>query len=179
MLFRSNNYRQTEDGLALQLTPVTLTDFASPSYVALRQNSMNFRLKTWVTFSPQSNHEEAGLVILQNNLFSIRLVLKQVEQQVVVQVIKMFAGQDEVLASKNCEGAEMDLEIVQTGQTLSFFAGGDQADNLVVALSDASFLSTEVAGGFVGNTLGIYASSNEEPVNNEATFKYLALEQGR
>jgi alpha-N-arabinofuranosidase len=38
---------------------------------------------------------------------------------------------------------------------------------------DASMLSSDIAGGFVGSTLGLYCSSNNTESNNYADFDYL------
>ena len=37
---------------------------------------------------------------------------------------------------------------------------------------DGKYLSTEVAGGFVGTILGMYASSNKKPSANFADFDW-------
>jgi len=37
---------------------------------------------------------------------------------------------------------------------------------------DGKFLSTNVAGGFVGTLFGVYATSSGEPSQNTATFKW-------
>ncbi|RZK90033.1 MAG: glycoside hydrolase family 43 protein, partial [Hymenobacter sp.] len=41
---------------------------------------------------------------------------------------------------------------------------------------DGKFLSTQVAGGFIGCLVGMYATSSGQPTANTASFKYLKYE---
>lgn len=68
--------RKTREGwLRLYPSTVTIKDLKSPSYVGLRQSSMDFTLSVTVEEALKEN-EKAGLVVIQNDRYSVRLVVK-------------------------------------------------------------------------------------------------------
>ena len=59
------------------------------------------------------------------------------------------------------------------GQDYAFYYGTAPEDWTPVAEEvDGRILSTQLAGGFVGAYIGLYASSNGEPAGNTADFDY-------
>ncbi|MGX7198540.1 glycoside hydrolase family 43 protein [Enterococcus nangangensis] len=171
------NYQVTTTGLQVNLTPITFADLASPSYLGLRQNSMHYCLQVEQEFTPENKYEEAGLMIIQSNQFAMRFVVKKVEHQVVVQVIQTLKGQDEILVTQKLPQPDVTLAIQQDKQDLSFWVEISGQRQLLIDHVSAYFLSTQVAGGFVGSTLGVYASSNGKVTKNKALFKRLSLQQ--
>ena len=65
------------------------------------------------------------------------------------------------------------LRIVAEGDTYSFYFSKGTSWELLKDKVDAKFLSTEVAGGFIGCLFGMYATSSSEATTNSASFKYL------
>lgn len=159
--------------IRLHPTKKTIKDLDSPTFLSLRQQSMWYKLATKMDLS-LTNGGEAGLVILQHNKYSIRLVAVQESNETVVKMMTLIAGEEEVVGSQKISDNEFTLEIIGSGQQVKGICRvGDQ--ELVIAENvDSHYLSTEVAGGFVGCTLGIYTTStNDEP--GHVDFEYLEL----
>ncbi|MDE7298171.1 MAG: glycoside hydrolase family 43 protein [Lachnospiraceae bacterium] len=69
------------------------------------------------------------------------------------------------------------LAVMQNGQQLTFwYAQEDGRFERLGPAMDARFLSTEAAGGFVGNTVGMYTSSNHTATDNRAEFFCFCME---
>ncbi|BAM48504.1 glycoside hydrolase family 43 protein [Amphibacillus xylanus] len=160
-----------EGWLRLHPTTTTIKDLASPTFLSVRQQSMWYKLSTHVELALAPGGE-AGLVILQNDKYSIRLVAVEEENQTVVKMVTMIDSEETVVGSEVITEKDIVLEIHGTGQRVKGICRvGDQ--ELVIAEDvDAHYLSTEVAGGFVGCTLGIYTTSTaKEP--GYADFEWL------
>ena len=73
--------------------------------------------------------------------------------------------------------SELYLRIAEQGQDLTFtYSTNGKLYRTLADHIDARMLSTDVAGGFVGNTIGIYATSNGEPSDTCAYFDYLSYQ---
>ena len=131
-------------------------------------------------FAPGTG-EEAGLVILQSEKASLRFVVVEENGNFLLRVIKFGESSnhaDSVIAETMLSQKKIaiTLKIMQKGQNLSFwYALQDKVFEKLSAEADARFLSTEMAGGFVGNTIGMYASANHRDSTNYALFDYFAL----
>ncbi|MCL2559705.1 MAG: glycoside hydrolase family 43 protein [Turicibacter sp.] len=165
--------------LYLKTLPETIGDLATPAYLALRQTSMFFTLETKMSFIPKEE-EEAGLAIVQRDTNHLQFTYRLVEGVNTLEVTKVLAEDDDVsfhlLKAVKVEGQTLYLRIKGHEQALSFYYSLDgKAYHEICAGVDARFLSTEAAGGFVGNTMGIYATSNDESSYNRACFEWLDL----
>ncbi|WP_404332324.1 hypothetical protein [Mesobacillus maritimus] len=71
------------------------------------------------------------------------------------------------------EASILYLKITAHGQDYSFYFG-ENTSNYQTLLEnvDGRILSTDVAGGFVGTEIGLYASSNGDRSKNKAYFDW-------
>jgi alpha-N-arabinofuranosidase len=66
------------------------------------------------------------------------------------------------------------LRIVSEGPTYSFYWSADNKKwNLLLNGVDGKFLSTSVAGGFVGSVFGMYTTSLGKPSTSKAYFNWI------
>ena len=66
------------------------------------------------------------------------------------------------------------LRLDADGQDLSFsLSEGDGKYTAIVEKLDGRILCTDAAGGFVGNTIGIYATANGKESQTFAAFDYI------
>ncbi len=165
--------------LRMILAPDRMLERGNPTYVGVRQTAMSYRLETKMEFTPQSSEEEAGLVLLQSNQYHYRFVCTLIEGIKTMTVVRCFEGKEEVVGRVACENSNpsqksLILRITANQQVLMFSYSFD-GNHFVPVKSgvDASMLSTDIAGGFVGTTLGLYCSSNSTESNNFADFDYL------
>lgn len=163
--------------LRMKLAQESITELVSPSFVGIRQTGMSYILETCMEFIPQSKQEEAGLVLQQNNRFHYRFVSTARNGIRLLTLIRCMDGKEEVLAEvMNGKGEQtaLRLRVVAKGQQLQFAYSYDgKSYHIVKADVDGRILSTDVAGGFVGTTMGLYCSSNGMKSANYADFDWL------
>ena len=90
-------------------------------------------------------------------------------------LIRTEKGQEEtiVMAVLDSFYPEIILRISQEEQDLTFsYSTDDKIYRTLADHVDARILSTDVAGGFVGTTIGVYATSNGIASNTTADFDY-------
>ncbi|MCL2194030.1 MAG: glycoside hydrolase family 43 protein [Treponema sp.] len=147
-----------EGGLHLRLNKNAITELDTVSYYCIRQQHMSFKVHTSMQFQPNAENECAGLVIFQSHKYHYQFVVTLKNGDKILRVIKCDNGEQTVLAEQSCDAPANDMRITAKGQDLSFYYGN--YGKAVYENADARILSTDVAGGFVGTTIGIYASSN-------------------
>lgn len=163
--------------LRLKLKPETVMESANPSFVGRRQQHPNFAVRTALEFEPRSKREAAGLVLLQNNDFQYRMEYTRGESCNVVRLIQRRAGADALLAERSVppkgQGKKLYLKVEAVGQSYSFYFGTEaEAWHTLLENADGTVLSVDVAGGFTGAYIGMYASGNGEPSDNYADFDW-------
>ena len=158
--------------LRLKLRPAYLSEQSNPSFVGRRQQHIHFRAKCAMEFSPQNEHECAGLALIQNNDFYYLFVItKQTEP--VIQLIKRAHGVQEILANQSISPGEIYLKVQAHEQNYGFYFASKPDEWRTVAENvDGCILSTPVAGGFVGAYIAMYASSNGRASVNHADFDW-------
>ena len=165
--------------LRLYLRPQMISKWQNPSFICRRQQHLSFAARAAMEFTPQSANEEAGLVLLQNSDFQYRFVYTLTNGGAVVRLVKRAAGEEEVLAEKPVSAGRLYMKVEAIGQEYSFYyATAAEAWAPLLENADGRILSTDVAGGFVGAYIGMYASSNGQPSENVADFdwfEYAAL----
>lgn len=159
--------------LRLMLKPEQLSDKANPSFLAVRQKHMNFIASCMMEFKPGQENEVSGLVIVQSNKYHYRLEYAMEAPGSVIRLIRCEGGREEIIASSDYIREKVYMKIVARRQRLSFYYGDKLSSlNCLINNVDASILSTERAGGFVGNTIGLYASSRGIESTNYADFDW-------
>lgn len=163
--------------LRMKLAPERLKDQVSPSFVGIRQTGMSYVLETKMDFTPRSNSEEAGLVLVQSNLYHYRLTSTLEQEDRVLQLVKCYNGEEEVLTRVKygaVQSNELQLRVTAKLQDLTFEYSFDGKEYQMIADGvDARMLSTDVAGGFVGTVAGLYCSGNGTKGTNHADFDWI------
>jgi xylan 1,4-beta-xylosidase len=166
------------NGLTLKLKPETIMELGNPSFVGKRQQHLFCTTETELSFSARADNEKSGIVIFQDEKHFYYLCKSVEQSKPVVQLFK-----------SSTEGATMEL-LGQASLTASskniFLRINAQADKYSFEFSekkdswtvlkdnvDGKFLSTQVAGGFIGCVFGMYATSSGSASTNSASFKYL------
>ena len=163
-----------DEGLKLKAGKDDIKAVASPSYICIRQQHHHFKSSAYFDISSLKNGESAGLVLMQNNLYNLRAEVKDD----VCYMILCQNGEDNVIGSVDANVVKKDncieLSILVDGLKTKVFAA-----DLELGEAKVANLSTEVAGGFVGCCIGIYASANGNESDTKVTFKdftYKALQ---
>ena len=156
-----------------------ISKWENPSFICRRQQHLSFAARVAMEFTPQSANEESGLVLLQNSDFQYRFVYASTDGRTVVKLVKRAAGEEEVLAEKPVSAGRLYMKVEAIEQEYSFhYATAAEAWAPLLENADGRILSTDLAGGFVGAYIGMYAGSNGQPSENVADFdwfEYAAL----
>jgi alpha-N-arabinofuranosidase len=167
------------NGLTLKLKPETIMELGNPSFIGKRQQHLNCRTETSVAFSPVSSNEKAGLVIFQDEHHFYYLCKSTDQGKAVVQLFKSNTEGKamelitQVALAENAK--QVFLRIDANGDNYGFHYASKPNDWVLVKDQvDGKFLSTQVAGGFIGCVFGMYATSSGEATTNQASFKHLS-----
>jgi alpha-N-arabinofuranosidase len=166
--------------LRLYLRPERLSERVNSSFVGRRQQHIHFSAHAALEFTPRSEHECAGLALVQNNDFYFCFVMTCTDQ-LLIRLIKRASGIEEILAEQPLAAGRCYLKVEAHEQAYSFYAASEPGKWKPVAEEvDGRILSTPVAGGFVGAVIAMYASSNGESSTNYADFdwfEYVGLDE--
>ncbi|HEX9975551.1 MAG TPA: family 43 glycosylhydrolase, partial [bacterium] len=167
-----------EGFLSVQLRSETCAGKMNPCFLGHRQQHAQCSASISLNFVPESEHEKAGLLIFQNEKHFYLLCKSLEENEPVVQLYNSIENENtdnqmELLAFQKIKADQSDkdlyLKIAAHGNVYSFLYSFDaQTWSLLKDNVDASFLSTKVAGGFVGCVYALYATSLGLPSKNFA-----------
>ena len=134
------------------------------SMVLRRQTGFSFEASTKVVIHFDTNEDAAGLICYQNEKYNYRLQAVLHGKIIVLQLVKTENGEESVLAEEVMTGGRKTmpivLRVVAEHQKLRFEYGPDERNMYVLTDNiDASILSTDVAGGFVGTVVGMFATA--------------------
>ncbi|WP_028552608.1 glycoside hydrolase family 43 protein [Paenibacillus sp. UNC451MF] len=159
--------------LRLKLKTERLSEGANPSFIGRRQQHMSFTARTVMEFAPQTNNEVAGLVLLQNQDYQFRMEYAMGQSSRIIRLITRKAGEEMVLAAHAVDASKLYLKVEAIGQAYHFYYGTGYEQWIALAEGvDGTLLSSDVAGGFIGAYMGLYASSEGETSTNYADFDW-------
>lgn len=158
-------------GGALSLTPrpVALGDNGNPSFLGRRQQHIDASAATRVRYMPMQDGDRAGIAALQSDEYWYTLSIGRRDGQAMV-LVERRAGPSEAARGSVIKAvpltaaanAAVDLRIrVNAGRIGFDYATTPGRWTPVVENADATMLSTKIAGGFVGTTMGPFAISGQ------------------
>jgi len=155
----------------------------NPAFLGHRQQHLNCSATTAIDFKPESENEKAGLLIFQNEEHFYFICKSLENNKEVIQLYKSGAADEEMelITSREISNEQNEnllyLEIKAEGNKYSFFYSKNKHElDLLKEDVDAMFLSTRVAGGFVGCMFAFYATSLGKESNNKAYFDFFNYE---
>lgn len=163
---------ETGKGLELRCSQVSLKEEASPSYVALRQKQHSFEARAALCTDNLSEDIKAGIAYVQSNEYHLRVEMGRES----VQVVFCENGNDRIVSSAHIENSGHIVAVIKVKGLKAKIEIEDTVGKVFFAseLIDIRALSTEVAGGFVGCTVGMYAVSKGES-SERACFKNFCI----
>lgn len=153
-----------------------LSSTDAPDYVCVRQTDICFRFETAMEFQPASLNEQAGIAIFQSDNFNYQCLAGTDGKTSVITVLKTEKGTTETIKTLTLDSlySSLKLRLEADGQDLSFQYSTDGKNfSIIVEHLDGRILCTDIAGGFVGNTMGVYATANGEESKTFAAFDYV------
>lgn len=166
--------------LSLNLQAQTCSSKENSSMVCFRQSHLKGYAATAVDFTATAENEKAGLMIFQNENHFYFLCKSVENGKPVIQLIKGTgkngAAQPEVLATQAIEtkgGKEVYFKIeTNAGKYSFYYAIQKDKWQLLKRNAEGKFLSTTIAGGFVGSMYVMYATSNGTASANKALYNW-------
>jgi alpha-N-arabinofuranosidase len=132
-----------------------------------------------MTFKPANEREVAGLTLIQNADHHFRYELGLTDGKLQLQLTERRGGSEKLLASVPYQGDKLQLKVEARGQEYSFFYRASENDKWTVLCgqADGTVLSTDLAGGFTGAYIGMYASSQGAQSTSYADFGWFSYEE--
>lgn len=178
---RGEWWQLKNDALVLDAIPRSIYDIDNPAFIGRRQQHGSFETETEVSFTPSSERDLAGMVCYQNEAYNF-VFGKTISKGRNVLVLERSEGKNqriaEIVIPENDANTPIRLKIKGMDDKYSFSASFDKGGpwQMIAQDVDAKNLSTQAAGGFVGTTIGLYATSAAEiPALKEVYKDYFPI----
>lgn len=152
-------------GLKLRYGMHALTEQASPTYVGIRQQHHNFQADAVVLADSILQDQETGVVLLQSNEYYLRTALTRGNDcEIILRIYFCENLKEKLITEKILSDVqeEIGLSLEVSGLIAGVKAICGKVETDVMQGIDIHSLSTEIAGGFVGCTVGMYAVSGKQ-----------------
>ena len=151
--------------LTVKCASVKSNEKAQLPYICRRINHHNFDAETRLTFLPEHDNQSSGVLLLKDETHQYYLARVRRGDDHYIELRKVADSGSQRLAEKKIESSEttVDFKVKGEGLTYSFLysTDGGKTWETVADGIDAGFTSTNVAGGFTGTVIGLYASDVE------------------
>jgi len=153
-----------DEGLKLKCQKDKITGFGAPSYVGVRQTCHFFETAASISTDGLLDGYSAGIVLFQSQGYNLRIEYGGCHADAII----TKDGVEEKIGSVMIPADLVTLVISVVGlkAVLGVMVGKQMF--IIAKDVDISMLSTEVAGGFVGCTMGVFAHCRED--NEEEKF---------
>lgn len=171
------NYDFSKNGvLSLRCGKDLLASDGRPSYVCIRQKDSSFAFETALHLEGKEN-EQAGIALFQSTDYQYQYLAGTNGNATTLQIIKVEKGESTVVCEKTLDARYPDLilRLEADQQSLRFVYSTPEESSFTEVASglSAHILCTDIAGGFVGNTMGVYATANGSDSDTFASFDYM------
>ncbi|MNW32544.1 Beta-xylosidase [compost metagenome] len=160
--------------LVLYGNTMSLNETGSPAFVGRRLTQFTARIEALMEFEPLHDGEEAGLTVYMNERFHYDLAVKMTNRRKVV-VFRKTVGSLKVEESRDCPEGPIVLQIQAFPEKFVASIRAPQSETIEVGWGETHLLSTEVAGGFTGVFVAMYATS-ETGQSAPASFDWFDYE---
>ncbi|GMK39181.1 glycoside hydrolase 43 family protein [Paenibacillus sp. CCS19] len=151
---RLENYKLQEDQLTLTGTAVTLDQADTPTFLAIRQREFNAVITSVVALSGSG---EAGITLYMDESHHYDLAIRKRNDQLEA-VLRLNIGDikhvQSVVAIEADQAAKLRIESSPVQYSFSIEVNGQ---TIPLGTAQTKYLSSEVAGGFTGVVIGLYA----------------------
>jgi alpha-N-arabinofuranosidase len=163
---RENFISVTKKGLQINPFATNIKEVKPTSSLLYRQQHSSFSFSTTMSYVPASDKDLAGVVCLQSEKFNYVFGITKKSDGYYILLARTEKSQTKIVVSNKIEiKAPIQLKVNAEGDKYEFSYSINGADfvNLGGAVS-GDILSTNVAGGFTGALVGLYATSANDIV---------------
>jgi xylan 1,4-beta-xylosidase len=155
-----NPYELNGKGVALQPRSVSMADSSQPAFIGRRQQHWTFDATTRLDLS-LSNQVKAGIIAFQSEQahYFLGATPSETGYRVFLETAENTHPAETHSVELTQAGSYVEFKIAADVDTISFYyrAEGEENWTPVAEDLDATILSTQKAGGFVGTYLGLHA----------------------
>jgi alpha-N-arabinofuranosidase len=163
---RENFITTTNNGLKIKPFPVSIKAAEPTSTLFYRQQHASFDATVSLKYTPQSEKDLAGIVCYQKETFNYVFGVTKKGNDDYLVLERTEGGKSTVIASTKVDVSNaLQLNVAAKGDsyTFNYSTDGQHFTNLGGTVS-GDILSTDVAGGFTGALIGLYATSANDIV---------------
>lgn len=168
--------REYPGHLMLRGTKVSLDVAGAPAFAGRRLRHLSCDVAALLRYEPRQEGEEAGLTVFMNERYHYDLAVKLREGRKTI-VFRRTVGSMRTESVLACEAGPVTLKIAARPEWFVFSVQQDGHDVLELGSGETHLLSTEVAGGFTGLFVAMYAVS-ETGDGTPALFDWFDYEPG-
>jgi alpha-N-arabinofuranosidase len=147
---------ESPGNLVLRGNKASLDDAGAPAFVGRRLRHLSCNVAALLDFEPKSEGEEAGLTVFMSEKYHYDLAVKLKEGRKVI-VFRRTVGSLKTEQTHDCAAGPVVLKIEARPEWFVFSIQSNQSDVLELGSGETHLLSTEVAGGFTGVIIAMYA----------------------
>lgn len=151
----------TKEGLRIKPFPVNIKEVKPTSTLFHRQQHNIFTATVTMNYKPQSENDLAGLVCLQNEKFNYVFGVTKKDADYFLVLERTGKGQSKIIASEKVDVRQpihLQIDAQDDEYRFNYSTDGQSFKNIGGTVS-GDILSTNVAGGFTGCLIGMYATS--------------------
>ncbi len=167
------NYRIGKGLLELKGQGNSLEDCASPTFYGVRQQEFD----AVITCDIKPGFQEAGITLYMDEFHHYEIAARGEADGVHVWTKARIGSISSIMKETVVAGSSVKVRIVADCQNYHFYIDeNDKTTDMLV--TDTKYLSSEVAGGFTGVFIGVYAV-NEDNTDEWASFKNFEIKYNR
>ncbi|WP_207513711.1 glycoside hydrolase family 43 protein [Longitalea luteola] len=158
---RENFASTSKEGLRINPYPLTIKAAAPTSTLFYRQQHASFEATVKLKYIPQAENELAGIVCYQKETFNYVFGVSKKGRDFYIVLERTQNGHSTLVASEKIDLRNaIQLKVAAQGDVYSFsFSEDGQSFKNVGGTVSGDILSTDVAGGFTGALIGLYATA--------------------
>lgn len=155
----------------------TLDDPSTPAFAGRRLTTPYFHARVMIDFNPLTSGDEAGLSLFLSERFHAEVGIRHGISGPECFVRRRAGDLAATVHAAPCMHRQLYLEVSGDWHTITFRAGPDPENLPVLATAERRFFCTEIAEGWTGCFLGLYATSPsaEPPAADFTEFIYEAM----
>ena len=155
-------YKVENGKLKFNLLPGNVYKREPMSAIWARQQHGTFTAETEINFTPRNDKDIAGLALLQKEDHNFVLGKTMKKGKLMITLTRAEKN-NALIASAPIKAGKLKLKVEGHDRYYDFYYAEEGGDWQLLAKGvDASNLSTQKSGGFIGACIGLYASSNKE-----------------
>ncbi|WP_438350757.1 glycoside hydrolase family 43 protein [Paenibacillus sp. FA6] len=147
--------------LVLHGQQTSLNEIGSPAFVGRRLSHFTCKMEAKMDFEPLNDGEEAGLTVYMNQKHHYDLAVRSIQGRKMI-VFRRTVGSLKVEEIRDCPEGPIVLQIQALPDKIIASICTPEIEPIEMGWGETHFLSTEMAGGFTGVFVAMYATSETE-----------------